>query len=95
MERGRSEQSLQVLTKIHSDASDPDGEYARMEHAQIEQQINYERTLPSSWAAIFTIPSYRKRAAIGFACMFLAQCTGTQVINSESAALYILMVRDG
>lgn len=86
MERDRGEECLAVLRKIHADASDPDGEFAQLEYNQIRQQITYEKGLPSSWASIFKIPSYRKRLFVGFGCMFFAQCTGTQVINSKSSS---------
>lgn len=84
MERDRGEECLAILRKIHADASDPNGDFAQREYTQISRQITYEKTLPSSWGSIFTIPSYRKRFIVGFGCMFFAQCTGTQVINSES-----------
>lgn len=83
MERDRGEECLAVLHKIHADASDPGGEFAQREYDQIRNQITYEKGLPSSWGSIFTIPSYRKRLFVGFGCMFFAQCTGTQVINSK------------
>jgi hypothetical protein len=70
--------------KIHADKSDPDGTFAHEEFRQIEAQLNYERTLDSTWRSFLVVPSHRKRALIGFACMFFAQCTGTQVINSMS-----------
>ncbi|KAJ9625455.1 hypothetical protein H2204_010317 [Knufia peltigerae] len=88
MERDRKDESLKVLHKIHTDLSDPEGHFAHREYRQIAQQIELEKTLPSSWASIFAIPSYRKRCLIGFSCMFFAQCTGTQVINNYGPTLY-------
>ncbi|RVX70435.1 hypothetical protein B0A52_05934 [Exophiala mesophila] len=88
MERDRGEECLAILRKIHADSSDPNGEFAQREYAQISKQITYEKSLPSSWGSIFTIPSYRKRFIVGFGCMFFAQCTGTQVINNYGPLLY-------
>ena len=57
--------------------------FAENEFVQIKKQLEYERTLPNSWASLYTVPSYRKRAIVGFLTMFCAQCSGTQVINSK------------
>lgn len=88
MERDRKDESLKVLHKIHTNSTDPEGRFAQSEYRQIAQQIELERRLPSSWASLFTIRSYRKRCLIGFSCMFFAQCTGTQVINNYGPSLY-------
>ncbi|KAJ4044429.1 hypothetical protein NW756_004763 [Fusarium oxysporum] len=48
----------------------------------------YERHLPSSWASLFTVPHYRKRALIGFTTLLAGQLTGTTVINNYGPSLY-------
>jgi hypothetical protein len=83
VEHGRKDEGLANLKKIHADKSDPHASFAHREFDEIVSQIELEKTLPTSWMSILTIPSYRKRALIGFGVMFFAQCTGTQVINSE------------
>lgn len=71
-----------MLKKIHHDPSNPEETFATAEFTQIEKQLALERSLPSSWWSIFTVPSYRKRAIIGFSTMFCCQATGTLVIAS-------------
>ncbi|KAJ9149484.1 Sugar transporter family protein [Pleurostoma richardsiae] len=88
IEKGRREEALAVLTKSHHSTSDDSDTFARNEFGQIEKQLDYERTLPSSWVSLFQVKSYRKRAIVGFFTMFCAQCTGTQVINNYGPMLY-------
>lgn len=59
--------------------------------ALVKAQYQYDLTMPSSWASIFSVRSYRRRALIGFSCLFLAQCTGTQVINNYGPTIYAFL----
>jgi MFS family permease len=45
----------------------------------VQGQWEIDKAQPSSWLAIVTVPSYRKRAIIGFLCLFFGQTTGTLV----------------
>jgi hypothetical protein len=76
--------ALEILGKLHGTGNTDHGtNYAQLEFDQITNQLARDRTLPSAWKDIFMIPSYRKRAIIGFLTMFFGQTTGTMVINSE------------
>ncbi|KAF7548430.1 hypothetical protein G7Z17_g7062 [Cylindrodendrum hubeiense] len=87
VERGHRDEALDIIKKLHHSA-DGDDSFANNEFAQIERQLEYEHSLPSSWSSLFTVPSYRKRAIVGFLTMFCAQCSGTQVINNYGPFLY-------
>ncbi|RAH54477.1 sugar transporter family protein [Aspergillus piperis CBS 112811] len=88
VKNGYVEAANAVLHRIHKDANDPDNTFAQEEFNQIQSQLSYEATLPSSWKSIATVPHYRKRAWIGFLTMFAGQFTGTLVINNYGPTLY-------
>ena len=81
--QGRDEQAEKILYRLHSDASDPEHEFARAEFYQIQKQLHIDKTLGNSWKIMFTKPSYLKR--VGFACglTFMIQSGGDLVINSK------------
>jgi len=62
--KDRYEEASAVLHKLHT----PDE--AKVELAQIANQMRIDRTLPSSYWAMFKKPSYRKRSflALGTTC---------------------------
>ena len=74
----RKEEARRVLLKLHAP------EEAAIEILQIEAQTVLDRTLPSSYWAMFAKPSYRKRCGIAIFIMAAIQCSGVLVINSES-----------
>ena len=75
---------MAILVRLHGTATeDCGGNYAQSEFDQIKRQLELDNLLPTSWASLFVVPSYRKRAVVGFITMFLGQCTGTQIINSK------------
>ncbi|KAL2823394.1 general substrate transporter [Aspergillus cavernicola] len=88
VENGRTQAANEVLHRIHKDAADPDNNFTQQEFQQIQSPLAFERTLPSSWKSIVTIPHYRKRAWIGMLTMFAGQFTGTLVINNSGPTLY-------
>ncbi|PWN92433.1 general substrate transporter [Acaromyces ingoldii] len=88
LQQGREAEALAVCKKIRRDSSAPDDGYAIAEFSSMKAQYQYDLTMPSSWASIFSVRSYRRRAFIGFSCLFLAQCTGTQVINNYGPTIY-------
>ena len=77
IQRGRHEEARVILHKLH------EPEEAAIEYAQINAQVNLDKSLPSSWLSLLTKKSYRKRTifAIGLACGI--QFTGVLVITSE------------
>ncbi|KAK5676907.1 hypothetical protein LTS10_010671 [Elasticomyces elasticus] len=88
VENGQHNKAKAVLVRIHQDVSDVDNTFATLEFRQIESQLAFEKTLPSSWKSIFTVPQYRKRAWMGFLTLFAGQFTGTLVINNYGPTLY-------
>ncbi|KAM5515439.1 Sugar/inositol transporter [Fusarium oxysporum f. sp. vasinfectum] len=88
IDNDQHERAEAVLQRIYGDSSDPDKHAASAEFAQIRAQVELERHLPSSWASLFTVPHYRKRALIGFTTLLAGQLTGTTVINNYGPSLY-------
>jgi predicted membrane GTPase involved in stress response len=82
--KDRDDEALKIVTKLHSDATDPDNEFAYREYMQIRQQYDIDKRNEVSWKEMFVKPSYRKRMFIGFTVMFASQTTGTTVISSKS-----------
>ena len=84
----RSDEAAVILRKLHSNPSDPDDEFARVEHYQIQQQIAIDRTLESTWISLFKKPSYRKRVILATSLPAIVASSGVLVIASYSALLY-------
>ncbi|KAF2117727.1 MFS transporter [Lophiotrema nucula] len=84
----RIDEARTILDRLHSDPSDPENEYARSEFYQIQKQIAIDRTLETSWIAMFRKPSYRKRALLAIGTTFFIQCSGVLVINNYGPTLY-------
>jgi MFS family permease len=82
--KGKVEKAWEIMSKLHSDAIDENQVYVKEEFFQMKTQLEFERTLDSSWRRLFTKPSYRKRAAMACLVIFLAQSTGVLV-----AAAYV------
>ena len=59
--KDRDEEARAILHRLHSDASDPEHEFAMAEMYQIQKQIRIDRTLGSGWMHILRKKSYRKR----------------------------------
>jgi hypothetical protein len=61
---GKHQEARKVLGRLH------EAEEAVVEFAQIETQIEIDKSLPSSWASLIQKRSYRIRAlyAVGLAC---------------------------
>ena len=88
VENNRSETAKTILERIHKDPRNPDNDFARREFQQIETQLVFEKTLPSSWKSLFTVPQYRKRVWIGMLTMFAGQFTGTLVVANYGPSIY-------
>jgi sugar porter (SP) family MFS transporter len=88
VENGYSETASTILSRIHKDPKNPNNDFAKREFQQIETQLALEKTLPSSWKSLFTIPQYRKRVWIGMLTMFAGQFTGTLVVANYGPSLY-------
>jgi Sugar (and other) transporter len=88
--KGREQEGLTVLRKLHTRPDDPDQITAKEEYYQICKQIELERasSLSKGWLMLFKKPSYRKRLILGFATQFIAQSTGVLVVNNYQVLLY-------
>lgn len=91
--QGRTEEAWEGLRRLHGGNEDADGEEdAHMavheEFFQIKKQLELERDMPSGYLAIFTTPSYRKRALLSCFLMFASNSTGALVITYYSVIIY-------
>lgn len=91
----RGDEALSVISRLHRSPDDPDNIFAVAEYNQMVAQIQFEQVqrngrmgFISGWKLLFTKPSYRRRAALGFGIMFGAQCTGVLVINNYQVTLF-------
>lgn len=87
--KGRTEEAWNIVRKLHYDPTDENQEYVREEFFQMKTQLEFERTLDSSWMHMLKKPSYRKRALMAALVTFLAQSTAVLV-----AAAYVSLKRD-
>ena len=88
--RGRTEESWEIISKLHGHADDDEQTYAREEFYQMRQQVESDAL---AWAQggnnqLFTKPSYRKRMWMGFFIQYAAQTTGAMVIYIYVVQLY-------
>lgn len=88
VEKGRKEEAVKILQRIHRTKGDPDGILAHAEMVQISAQVELEESLPTSWLHILRTPSLRKR----FICTVLAwgmgQATGITVLANLTPTLF-------
>jgi sugar porter (SP) family MFS transporter len=82
VQQDRLEEALEVLQKLHTPVE------AQVEFAQIQRQIQTDRGLASSYRAMFTKPSYRKRTFMALFVTVGIQMTGPFVINNYGPTLY-------
>lgn len=76
--RGKEKEARDIVINLHSSAGDT--RFAEMELFQMKQQIEFDRSLSSSWIEIFRKPSLRKRAGMTFFVVFSILSTGNLVI---------------
>lgn len=88
VQRGDNEGALDVCRRLHYDPAHPESDLYLREHAQIVQQHAIDQHSPASWASMFRIAHYRKRAIIGHTTMFFVQCSGNLVITNYAPILY-------
>lgn len=78
MIQGRYDDARENLLKLHTP------EEVEVEFVQIRTQVEIDRTLPSSYWAMFANKNYRKRTIIGMGTFASIQTSGILVINSKS-----------
>ena len=79
MSRGRNEEALQVLARVHANGDQLD-EYVLAEYAEIKEKLEWEQKVkkPSYFALLFS-KKYARRTYIGMGAQFWQQAVG---INS-------------
>lgn len=77
MLQGRHEQARDTLLKLHTP------EEVEVEFLQIREQVEIDKTLPSSYWAMFANKNNRKRTLIGMGTFASIQTSGILVINSQ------------
>ncbi|PSR76768.1 hypothetical protein PHLCEN_2v8220 [Hermanssonia centrifuga] len=86
--KGRSEEALQVLGRLHAhgDTTDP---FVVAEHREILEQIRIEaEETRDAWVQLFTIKSNLRRLLLGIALQFSVQMTGVSVIQYYSPQIF-------
>ncbi|KAI1452432.1 general substrate transporter [Annulohypoxylon moriforme] len=82
MEKGKEEQAIAELEKLHRTNSDLNGALVRAEAIQIKAQVEAERHLPKGYMSILKTPPLRKRALCSIILWTMGQGTGiTAVAN--------------
>lgn len=79
--KGRYEEALEVLRRIHQD-SDPDDNFYMREYHQIRAQIELDKEDKLGMKAIWQRPSYRKRFML--VCLFSVCCQLTGIIPLQN-----------
>jgi pentatricopeptide repeat protein len=87
-EKGRYDEALTVLQRLHQSSTDPDAHLSAMEMAQIRAQIETEQSLPRGYMHIFRTPHLRHRAACSVLMWIMAQSTGILVIANLTPTLF-------
>lgn len=82
--KNRPEEAWKILSKIHYDPRDENQAFVKEEFFQMQRQLEFDRTLNSSWLHMFKKPSYRKRLGMVSLVTFLGQSTAVLV-----AAAYV------
>ncbi|KIW88085.1 uncharacterized protein Z519_11195 [Cladophialophora bantiana CBS 173.52] len=80
--QGRDDEASRILKKLHA----PDE--AEHELLQIKAQAEIEHRLDSSYRALFTKPSYRKRCILAFITTVSIQFCGPILINNYGPTIY-------
>ncbi|KIW10105.1 hypothetical protein PV08_11065 [Exophiala spinifera] len=90
MLKGRSEEALDVLIRLHRTKKDPESTLARREFYQLQKQTELDQHLAANTSRfeLFKTPANRKRALIGFMVMWNNQFTGVLVIANYGIILY-------
>ncbi|KAK0387729.1 hypothetical protein NLU13_3974 [Sarocladium strictum] len=82
MIQGRYDDARENLLKLHTP------EEVEVEFVQIRTQVEIDRTLPSSYWAMFANKNYRKRTIIGMGTFASIQTSGILVINNYGPMIY-------
>ncbi|KAK5048594.1 hypothetical protein LTR84_005685 [Exophiala bonariae] len=86
--QGRNAEAKDIVLNIHKDTKSNSQTFAEHEFYQMQQQIELDKQLSTSWAEMFRRPSLRKRAMIAMTFGFFNQSTGILVIGSYGTLIY-------
>jgi len=85
---GRDEDARKIIFDIHKSSKDHSQTFAEQEFFQMQQQIELDKTMKTSWLEMFRRPSYRKRSVIALTFGFFNQSTGILVVGSYGTLIY-------
>ncbi|OAL40692.1 hypothetical protein AYO20_00428 [Fonsecaea nubica] len=86
--RGRHEEALQVIQRLHRDPDDPTNSSAQAEFIQIRAQVEKDKEQKSGYVRMFTKPSWRKRSLLVLFIMFASQATGVNGIANYLVRIF-------
>lgn len=82
--KDRHDDALKSLVRLHRSKADPDNVFAHREYLQIKEQHDEDERNQVTWSQMWTVPSYRRRSAVGFFIMFASQLTATLLVSGKS-----------
>ncbi|KIY02780.1 uncharacterized protein Z520_01245 [Fonsecaea multimorphosa CBS 102226] len=85
---GRDAEAKKLIYDIHKSSKDHSQTFAEQEFFQMQQQIELDKTMKTSWLEMFRKPSYRKRSIIALTFGFFNQSTGILVVGSYGTLIY-------
>ncbi|KAF2122238.1 MFS transporter [Lophiotrema nucula] len=86
--KGRDDEALEVLSKMHRDTPGEDSSFYFREFHQIKAQIELDRSEELGFGAILRKPSYRKRLYLICIFSFFCQLTGIIPIQNYQVVIY-------
>jgi MFS family permease len=93
--KDRMEEARNILARLHRTKDDPNDDFSGAEFDLMVAQVQLERSLIGGasgtigrWKTLFSRPSYRKRAILGFGLMFGMQGVAPLVINNYQVILF-------
>lgn len=84
--KGRDKEAHDIICKLHGTADDT--RFAEMEAFQMKKQIEFDRTLHSTWKEMFRRPSLRKRVFLTVLLVFSVLSTGNLIIVLYGTILF-------
>ncbi|KIX98612.1 uncharacterized protein Z520_05913 [Fonsecaea multimorphosa CBS 102226] len=77
----------EIVRRFHSAPGDTDHRYAQIEMFQMKNQIELDRTLPTSWLFMFKTPSMRKRMCMTIFIVFAVLSSGNLCIATYATVI--------
>lgn len=86
--KGRHDDALKSLRRLHRSKHDPDSAFAYQEYLQIKAQHDEDESAPVTWKQMWAIPANRRRAGIAAFVMIGSQMTATLLVSVYNPILY-------